>query len=86
MKGDSHDRGQRSTKVEGRQRAGTGEEIAPGTSTAPVNSVGSPFAFMRRFAEDMDHLFEDFGARVRVAAYPELPHAEPRDAAPRGRA
>jgi HSP20 family protein len=37
------------------------KEIAPGTSAAPMKSIGSPFAFMRRFAEDMDHLFEEFG-------------------------
>ena len=28
---------------------------------APVALPGSPFEFMRRFAEEMDHLFEDFG-------------------------
>jgi len=27
----------------------------------PAASQGSPFEFMRRFAEEMDHLFEDFG-------------------------
>jgi HSP20 family protein len=26
-----------------------------------MKSFGSPFAFMRRFAEEMDHLFEEFG-------------------------
>jgi HSP20 family protein len=29
--------------------------------TAGAIGTGSPFAFMRRFAEDMDRLFEDFG-------------------------
>jgi len=28
---------------------------------APVAVQGSPFEFMRRFAEEMEHLFEDFG-------------------------
>jgi HSP20 family protein len=29
--------------------------------TAPAAVIESPFAFMRRFAEEMDHVFEDFG-------------------------
>jgi HSP20 family protein len=37
------------------------KDVAAGTSSAPMKSIGSPFAFMRRFAEDMDHLFEEFG-------------------------
>jgi HSP20 family protein len=48
-----------------KSKAGNGQgkvkEIVPGTSTAPMKSIGNPFAFMRRFAEDMDHLFEEFG-------------------------
>jgi len=36
-------------------------DIAPRTSTVALASNGSPFAFMRRFAEEMDRLFEDFG-------------------------
>ena len=40
---------------------GQARDIAPRTSTAPAKSIGSPFTLMRRFAEDMDHLFEDFG-------------------------
>jgi HSP20 family protein len=37
-------------------------DIARGaTTTTPVVLPSSPFAFMRRFAEEMDHLFEDFG-------------------------
>jgi len=41
------------------QRAGrSGTDIAR-RGQAP--SMGSPFAFMRRFSEEMDRLFEDFG-------------------------
>jgi len=41
------------------QRAGeSGTDIARG-KRAPL--IGSPFAFMRRFSEEMDRLFEDFG-------------------------
>jgi len=36
-------------------------DIVPHTWTAPLTSKGSPFAFLRRFAREMDHLFEDFG-------------------------
>lgn len=36
-----------------------GRAPAPPAATVPV--TGSPFAFMRRFAEEMDHLFTDFG-------------------------
>jgi HSP20 family protein len=41
-------------------------EIAPtAASTAPAPApaavTGSPFEFMRRFGEEMEHLFEDFG-------------------------
>jgi len=36
-------------------------DIVPSTSTAPMRQIGSPFTFMRRFAREMDHLFEDFG-------------------------
>jgi hypothetical protein len=36
------------------------KEMVPPTSTAQKSSA-SPFAFMRRFAQEMDHLFEDFG-------------------------
>jgi HSP20 family protein len=36
-------------------------DIAPRTSTAPLTSTGSPFTFLRRFAQEMDQLFEGFG-------------------------
>jgi len=35
--------------------------IAPRTSTVPMMSHGNPFTFLRRFAREMDHLFDDFG-------------------------
>jgi HSP20 family protein len=37
-----------------------GPEPSPHTATRPSHGA-SPFAFMRRFLEDMDRLFEDFG-------------------------
>jgi len=37
------------------------KDIVPSTSTAPLRSNDSPFTLMRRFAREMDHLFEDFG-------------------------
>jgi len=40
---------------------GQAKEIAPRTTAAPMKSSGSPFTYMRRFAEEMDHLFENFG-------------------------
>jgi HSP20 family protein len=40
---------------------GHAKEIAPSKATAPVMWNDNPFALMRRFAREMDHLFEDFG-------------------------
>ncbi len=40
---------------------GQTREISPRTSNVPMTSVASPFAVMRRFAREMDNLFEDFG-------------------------
>jgi len=36
-------------------------EIVPRGSIAPMVGDGNPVAIMRRFAREMDHLFEDFG-------------------------
>jgi HSP20 family protein len=36
-------------------------DIAPRPSTGPHMSTGSPFTFLRRFAQEMDQLFEGFG-------------------------
>jgi len=44
---------------------GQSKDIAPATSTAPMMST-SPFTFMRRFAAEMDRLFEDFGLGTRL--------------------
>ncbi len=54
-----------------KQRAGaSGTDIAR-REGAPL--TGSPFAFMRRFSEEMDRLFDDFGfGRGRLA--PEFEH------------
>src|SRR5262245_27020526 len=40
---------------------GQTREMAPQAPTAPVRANAGPFVFMRRFAEEMDRLFEDFG-------------------------
>jgi HSP20 family protein len=37
------------------------EAVPPAKPAAPVGRVASPFASMRRFAEEMDRLFDDFG-------------------------
>jgi HSP20 family protein len=48
------------TTTEGAEEQTT--DIARGTPpAAPVALPGSPFELMRRFAEEMDHLFKDFG-------------------------
>ena len=45
----------------------TVKETVPSPKPAvPAISGGSPFAFMRRFTEEMDRLFEDFGIESRV--------------------
>jgi HSP20 family protein len=40
---------------------GQKKDIAPQAPTVPQKAMGNPFVFMRRFAEEMDRLFEDFG-------------------------
>jgi HSP20 family protein len=40
---------------------GQAKAIVPEAPKTPMTSNVSPFAFMRRFAEEMDRLFEDFG-------------------------
>jgi HSP20 family protein len=37
------------------------ENVPPAKSAVPGRRPASPFAFMRRFVEEMDHLFDDFG-------------------------
>jgi HSP20 family protein len=44
---------------------GQATDIAPQPSASMVKRNGSPFALMRRFAEEMDHLFADFGFDTR---------------------
>jgi len=41
-----------------------GKEIAPRETAAPMKFSTSPFAYMRRFAEEMDQLFEHFGLQT----------------------
>jgi HSP20 family protein len=41
------------------------ETVPPPKPAVPAMPSGTPFAFMRRFAEEMDHLFEDFGIESR---------------------
>jgi len=43
---------------------GQTKDIASRTPAAPMRSNGSPFAYMRRFAEEMDNLFENFGLQT----------------------
>jgi len=43
---------------------GQTKDIAPRTTAAPMKATGSPFTYMRRFAEEMDHLFENFGLQT----------------------
>ncbi len=42
------------------------ETVPPAKPAVPAIPGGSPFAFMRRFAEEMDRLFEDFGIESHV--------------------
>jgi HSP20 family protein len=46
--------------------AGQTKDILARESSAPLMSTASPFAFMRRFASEMDRLFEDFGLGTRM--------------------
>jgi HSP20 family protein len=41
--------------------AGQKKELTPRGEATPQRWAGSPFHFMRRFAEEMDRLFADFG-------------------------
>lgn len=41
--------------------AGQAKEVVPRGEVTPQKWAGSPFTFMRRFAEEMDRLFDDFG-------------------------
>jgi HSP20 family protein len=43
---------------------GPSKDIAPRATAAPMKSNASPFAYMRRFAEEMDQLFENFGLQT----------------------
>jgi HSP20 family protein len=40
---------------------GQKHEMTPAATTTPERAYAMPFAFMGRFAEEMDRLFEDFG-------------------------
>jgi len=40
---------------------GQSKDVAPRAAGAPAKSNGSAYAYMRRLAEEMDHLFENFG-------------------------
>jgi HSP20 family protein len=56
-----------------RPKQGAGESGTDIVQREGAPLAGSPFAFMRRFSEEMDRLFEDFGfGRVRLA--PEFEH------------
>lgn len=56
-----------------RAKQGAGESGTDIARSKGAPLTGSPFAFMRRFSEEVDRLFEDFGfGRVRLA--PEFEH------------
>jgi len=44
--------------------SGQTNDVAPRTAAAPMKSSGSAYAYMRRFAEEMDQLFENFGIQT----------------------
>ncbi len=50
---------------------GQSTEISPRTPSTPALATSSPFGFMRRFAEEMDRLFEDygFGSGMRLPSF-----------------
>ena len=61
-------------------------DIEPRTSAAPMTSDVHPFPFMRRFAREMDRLFEEFGLESAAGLHlPRLPQPRPRAAPTRGR-
>ena len=51
--------------------SGVTKEMTPRNTAAPMKSAGSPYAYMRRFAQEMDHLFENFGLQtgIRVPSF-----------------
>jgi len=54
-------RKQESQIPEGRKNKDSQRGIARRESSVPTTWTGSPFSFMRRFSEQMDRLFDDFG-------------------------
>ena len=52
---------QRSIQTSNDQSAGSGLARRSQYTPGSYNAAGSPFSLMRRMAEDMDRLFEDFG-------------------------
>jgi HSP20 family protein len=48
-------------KVKTGNGPGQTRDIAPDRKEAPMKWSGSPFGYMRRFAEEMDQLFDSFG-------------------------
>lgn len=55
---------------------GQAVEIARRAPLTPARGMGSPFTFMRRFAEEMDRLFEDYdlGFGLRWPSFASLRH------------
>ncbi len=49
------------SKTETMKNKGRAPQVA---SSAPVARKSNPLIFMHRFAEEMDHLFEDFGIQL----------------------
>jgi HSP20 family protein len=53
-------------KTDNAKAAEPSKGIAPRPPAVPAKGQAHPFAFMRRFAEEMDRLFEDFGVGFGV--------------------
>jgi HSP20 family protein len=52
---------QRSIQTSNEQAKGAGMARRPQSTPGSYGATGTPFSLMRRMAEDMDRLFEDFG-------------------------
>lgn len=52
---------QRSIQTSNEQQKGAGMARRPQSAPGSYGATGTPFSLMRRMAEDMDRLFEDFG-------------------------
>ncbi len=65
---------------------GQGQVKAPAAQTPAEmrNTEAAPFEMVRRFAEEMDRVFEDFGQENRLASA-KVPRSRPQAVPPRSR-